>query len=84
MNVTDVPPLAWTRIQVATLRSAFAEVALLGPAGVVRGRRAGNVILLAGSAGAVPPLRPERDERLLQAGEIVVFSGGARPRLDAP
>lgn len=81
MNVTDIPPLAWTRIQVATLRSAFARLALLGPAAVVRGRRAGNVILLAGD---VPGVRPERDERLLRGGELVVFSGGARPRLDAP
>jgi hypothetical protein len=83
MNVTDVPPLAWTRIQVATLRSVFADVALLGPATVVRGRRAGNVILLAGEVTAVPVVRPERDERLLRTGEIVVFSGGARPRPDA-
>ncbi|MEU8239862.1 fused MFS/spermidine synthase [Actinoplanes missouriensis] len=81
MNVTDVPPLAWTRIQVATVRAAFGQAGLLGPAAVLRGRRAGNVVLL---AGAVPRVPTERDERLLRAGELVVFSGGARPRLDAP
>ncbi|MEU4557823.1 fused MFS/spermidine synthase [Actinoplanes sp. NPDC023936] len=81
MNVTDVPPLAWTRIQVATVRAAFDEAGLLGSAAVLRGRRAGNVVLL---AGAVPRVPTERDERLLRAGELVVFSGGARPRLDAP
>ncbi|MEU4428329.1 fused MFS/spermidine synthase [Actinoplanes sp. NPDC024001] len=79
MNLTDVPPLASTRIQAATARSAFPDVALLGESGVLRGRRAGNVVLLAGS---VPALRPLRDERLLRGGELVVFSGGARPRLD--
>jgi hypothetical protein len=31
-----------------------------------------------------PAIRPGKDERLLRTGEIVVFSGGARPRLDAP
>lgn len=81
MNLTDVPPLAVTRIQAATARSVFADVALLGETAVLRGRRAGNVVLL---AGAVPQVRPRRDERLLRAGELVVFSGGARPRLDGP
>ena len=80
MNVTDVPPLAFTRIQVATARAAFDDVALLAGAAVLRGRRAGNVVLL---AGAVPDVRPLREERLLRAGELIGFSGGARPRLDA-
>ncbi|BCJ40458.1 hypothetical protein GCM10010168_82080 [Actinoplanes ianthinogenes] len=80
MNVTDVPPMAFTRVQVATVAAAFAEVGLLGDQAVVRGRRAGNVIVL---AGRVPPLRMSRDERLLREGELVVFSSGARPRMDA-
>ncbi|GAA4586824.1 fused MFS/spermidine synthase [Actinoplanes octamycinicus] len=80
MNVTDVPPMAFTRIRVATVAAAFAEVGLLGDQAVVRGRRAGNVIVL---AGRVPPLRMSRDERLLREGELVVFSGGARPWMDA-
>ncbi|WIM93878.1 fused MFS/spermidine synthase [Actinoplanes oblitus] len=80
MNVTDVPPMAFTRIQVATVAAAFADVGLLGDQAVLRGRRAGNVIVF---AGRVPPLRTSRDERLLREGELVVFSGGARPRMDA-
>jgi spermidine synthase len=80
MNVTDVPPMAFTRVQVATVASAFAEVGLVGANAVLRGRRAGNLILL---AGAVPPLRVSRDERLLREGELVVFSSGTRPRRDA-
>ncbi|MEV6300328.1 fused MFS/spermidine synthase [Actinoplanes sp. NPDC051861] len=79
MNLTDVPPLAFTRTQVATMRSSFDDVALLGQTGVLKGRRAGNVVLL---AGAVPDVRPASDERLLRSGELVVFSGGARPRPD--
>ncbi len=80
MNVTDVPPMAFTRVRVATVADAFGEVGLLGETAVVEGRRAGNLILL---AGAVPSLRVRRGERLLREGELVVFSGGARPRTDA-
>lgn len=80
MNVTDVPPMAFTRVHVATVASVFGEVGLLGETAVLKGRRAGNLILL---AGAVPALRVSRDERLLREGELVVFSGGAQPRMDA-
>jgi spermidine synthase len=81
MNVTDVPPLAWTRVQVATLRSAFAEVVLYGEATVVRGRRSGNVIL---PAGNVPMIRPGKHERVLRGADLAEFASGARPRLDEP
>jgi len=80
MNVTDVPPMAWTRIQVATLRAAFPEVVLLGETAVVRARRAGNVILLAGN---VPITKPDKHERVLRGAELVDFAGGAKARLDA-
>jgi hypothetical protein len=33
MNLTDVPPLSSARIQTATLRAAFADVALIAPPG---------------------------------------------------
>jgi hypothetical protein len=81
MNLTDVPPLAQTRIQVATARAAFPEVALLGDAAMVRGRRAGNMILLAGN---VPMIKVGKHERLLRGAGLAEFAGGARPRLDAP
>jgi hypothetical protein len=81
MNVTDVPPLAWTRVQTATLRQSFAEVAVIGDAAVVRGRRSGNVVL---AAGAVPRITPDRHERLLRGAGTAEFAGGARPRPDAP
>ncbi|GAA2877111.1 hypothetical protein Acy02nite_06950 [Actinoplanes cyaneus] len=82
INVTDVPPMAFTRIQVATVAAVFGETgtALLGENDVLRGRRAGNLIML---AGAIPSLRVRRGERLLREGELVVFSSGARPRTDA-
>jgi hypothetical protein len=77
MNVTDVPPLAWTRVQVATLRSAFGDVAVYGEDAVVRGRRSGNVIL---PAGNVPMIRPGKHERVLRGADLTEFVGGAKPR----
>jgi hypothetical protein len=77
MNVTDVPPLAWTRVQVATLLSAFADVAVFGESAVVRGRRSGNVIL---PAGNVPMIRAGKHERVLRGAESAEFVGGAKAR----
>ena len=81
MNLTDVPPLAHSRVQVATVATAFADLALLGDAGVLRGRRAGNVVLLAGD---LPVIGPERAGRVLRGDVLAAFAGGAKPRLDAP
>lgn len=46
----DGPPLAFTRAQVATLAATFSQVLLMADAGVLRGRRFGNVVLLASAA----------------------------------
>jgi hypothetical protein len=81
MNLTDVPPLAQTRVQVATVRTAFDEIVLYGDADVLRGRRVGNVILLAGN---VPMIKPGKHESVLRAEELRIFTGGARPLLDEP
>lgn len=83
MNLTDLPPLAHTRIQVATARAAFGDVCLLGDAAVLRGRRAGNVVLVAGrAAGGVPV--PRLDPPVLHGAALDAFAGGARPRADGP
>jgi hypothetical protein len=64
VNLADGPPLAFARGQVATLAAVFAEVCLMADPGVLRGRRFGNVVLVAGigdgttgggdSAGTLP------------------------------
>jgi hypothetical protein len=54
LNVIDVPPLEETRAHAAVLEQAFANVLWIGPAGVLRGRAPGNVVLLA--SGAPLPL----------------------------
>lgn len=53
-NVADGPPLDYARSQVATIRSALPEACLIADAGVLRGRRFGNIVVLAGRTP--PPL----------------------------
>jgi len=47
VNVADGPGLAFARGQAATLRFALGEVAALAEASVLKGRRFGNVVLIA-------------------------------------
>ena len=51
LNVIDVPPLDEVRAHAAVLEPVFAHVLWVGPAGVLRARAPGNVVLL---ASAVP------------------------------
>ncbi len=53
-NVADGPPLRYARSQVATIRAALPQACLIADAGVLRGRRFGNLVLLAGRT--TPPL----------------------------
>lgn len=80
MNVTDVPPLSHTRVQVATLRSVFADVCMLADPAFLRGRRAGNAVLV---AGAELGDLPARAGAVLDA-ELNAFSSGTRARLGEP
>jgi spermidine synthase len=88
VNVVDVPPLDDTRAIAAGLLEAFAVVAGLGAGPVLRGRRAGNVVLIA----AHGPLPLERlrtrasadpsPAALLAPGEALRFTGGVPPWRD--
>lgn len=80
MNLTDLPPLSHTRIQVATLRSEFADVCVLADPAVLRGRKAGNAILVAGAA--LDDLAARTGA--LHGPELNQFSSGAKARLDEP
>jgi spermidine synthase len=53
-NIADGPPLRFARTQVATLRSAFAHVCLLGEPGTFRSRRFGNLVAVC--AAGEPPV----------------------------
>lgn len=47
-NLPDAAPFAFLRSQLATLAGAFGELALIAEPGVLRGRRFGNAVLVAG------------------------------------
>ncbi|WP_018214663.1 spermidine synthase [Salinispora vitiensis] len=82
-NIADGPPLRHARRQVATVRSVLPKAALVGDAAVLRGRRFGNLVLLAGrSTPPVPELtrRVSGDwfpGRVLAGEELIRFTGGA-------
>src|SRR3954454_11186531 len=88
VNVVDAPPLADTRAIAAGLLDAFAVVAGLGAGPVLRGRRAGNVVLIA--AHGPRPLERLRTRatadpspaELLPPGDAVPFAGGTPPWRD--
>jgi hypothetical protein len=88
-NIGDGPPLAHTRRRVATVRAQFADAVLIADAGVLRGRRFGNLVLAASDTGL-----PEADltrllaadafpARLVHGEELDAFAAGARPITDA-
>ena len=90
LNVADLPPLAFSRRQAATLRRAFADVGVLAEPGMLRGRRYGNVVLVAVAAPDGLPVNrlvaaANRDPfpgRLLHGPSLDRFIGGARPVTD--
>jgi spermidine synthase len=82
-NVADGPPLRHARAQVATVRTVLPRACLVGDAAVLRGRRYGNLVLV---ASRVEPPVPELTRRaagdwfpgrLLAGAELDRFAGGA-------
>ncbi len=51
-NVADGPPLRYARAQAATIRAALPEACVVADAAVLRGRRFGNLVVV---AGRTPP-----------------------------
>jgi len=86
-NVADGPPLRYARAQVATIRAVLPEACLVADASVLRGRRFGNLVVLAGrtpppiagltrrAAGDWFPGRLETD--------LARFAGSAAPVTDS-
>lgn len=89
-NVMDLPALALTRRQCATLRERFADVGVVGEAGMLRGRRYGNSVLVASPLPEGLPVRrmararpgDETPTGLLHGAELDSFIAGARPVTD--
>ncbi|WP_328346133.1 spermidine synthase [Micromonospora sp. NBC_00421] len=91
VNVTDLPPLVFTRVQVATLRAVLADVCLVADRRMLRGRRYGNVVLAGTRAPGRLPVgrlttRAATDQvpgGVLHGTALDAFVGGARPARDA-
>jgi spermidine synthase len=85
-NVADGPPLRYARTEVATIRAALPQACLVADSAVLRGRRFGNLVVVAGrtpppaealarrAAGDWFPGRVETD--------LDRFEGGAVPVTD--
>ncbi|MFF0057107.1 spermidine synthase [Streptomyces microflavus] len=84
-NLADSAPFAFLRSQLANFAAAFVELALIGEPAVLRGRRFGNVVLLASHAPIdTAPLtrRCAADAfpaRVTHGEALVRFIGRARP-----
>lgn len=81
-NVTDGPPLRLARAEVATARATFPHVALVSETPVLKGRRYGNLVLIA-SPAPLPPgelarllARSVAPTRVLEGAELVRFAAG--------
>ena len=91
-NCADRPPLAGARAEAATLREAFADVAVIAEPGLLRGRGYGNVVLAAtsdpellGSPALARAIRSlPAPARLLHGLELAAFVGKAVPLADPP
>jgi spermidine synthase len=87
-NIADGGPLAFARAQVATVRAVFPHVGVLAEPAVVRGRRFGNVIVVA-SRLELPVLDLARRTagdpfpgRVEHGASLARFVGGSRPTTD--
>jgi spermidine synthase len=87
-NVADGAPLAHARAQVTTAGAVFAEVGLIAEPGVLRGRRFGNLVLMA-SAGRLPVEVLTRltagdpmPSRVVAGPDLTRFAAGAKPATD--
>jgi spermidine synthase len=82
-NVADGPPLTYARSQVATIRAVLPQGCLVADAAVLRGRRFGNVVVL---AGRTPPPVAELTRRAAGdwfpgrvEADLERFAGGSTP-----
>ena len=89
LNLADRAPFAWTRRVVAAVRTALPQVMLSAEPATLRGRRPGNLLLVA-STGPVPlaALRARAASspapyRVLDAAQVSDAVGGGRPFTDA-
>lgn len=83
-NVADGPPTTWTRRLVATVRTALPQLLLIADPAVLKGRRFGNVVLVA-SRSPLPVDDVQRSAARAAFPRTVTtgFRGDDRPFTDA-
>ena len=90
MNVVDVPPLARSRVLAATLAAELADVCVIGEAGMLRGRKYGNTVLVGSPDKDRIPLdrlaalaaRDPEPGRAIGGDALTEFTAGALPLHD--
>ncbi len=89
VNVGDGPPLAHARARVATLLEVFGHACVIADAGVLKGRRFGNLVLAAARAELPVGQLGRRaagdpfPARVVYGADLEKFVAGAKPILDA-
>jgi spermidine synthase len=89
VNVGDGPPLAHARGRVAAVRSVFAHVCVLVEPAVLRGRRFGNLVVVASGrelpiSGLIRRIAADPfPARLVEGAELDRFVAGCAPIVDA-
>lgn len=89
-NLADGRPLEFIRGQLATLREVFPQLVAIGEPGTLKGRRFGNIVVVAATAGGRLPLakltttvvRDTFPARVLHGSELDRFVAGARQVTD--
>jgi spermidine synthase len=89
VNVGDGPPLAHARGRVAAVRSVFAHVCVLAEPAVLRGRRFGNLVVVASErelpvSGLIRRIAADPfPARLVEGAALDRFVAGCAPIVDA-
>ncbi|MEE6262911.1 spermidine synthase [Plantactinospora sonchi] len=84
VNIADGPPLRHVRAQVATVRTVLPEICVVADSAVLRGRRYGNLVLVAARTGLPVADLTRRAAgdwfpgRVLHGGELERFAAEAR------
>jgi SAM-dependent methyltransferase len=83
-NVADGPPLTYSQRLAATARAVFPGALVVGDAGVTKGRRFGNLVLVAGRAGLpTDAIRRAAAAAPFPRSVVVTYGRGAKPLRDA-
>lgn len=89
VNIADGPPLRHARAQVATIATVLPRICLVADGAVLRGRRYGNLVLVAGRTDPPVSVLSRRvagdwfPGRVLHGAELQDFTGGSRAVVDA-